>query len=210
MITSYNQTAWGDTLIAVLAPDQADEVVKSAEHITGIYDQQGQPLGFNFFQVSDIVSVSGQGQVTLDADARRQLNAAITAAGLPGALPLEDTPKFVIGKIIDFKAHPKSDHLHITKVDFGTHQEQIVCGAPNAALGETVVAALPGAMMPDGKIIWPGELMGVESDGMLSSAKELGIPGASNKRGILLMPDSIPAGTPFDFKKAEAVVAAQA
>lgn len=210
MITSYNKAAWGDTLVAVLAPDQPDEVVKAAAGITGIYDQQGQPLGFNFFHVSSMVPVTGQGQVTLDAPARRKLNAAITAAGLPGALPLEETPKFVIGKIIAFKAHPKSDHLHITQVDFGTHQEQIVCGAPNAALGETVVAALPGAMMPDGKIIWPGELMGVESDGMLSSAKELGIPGAPDKRGILLMPASIPAGTPFDFKQAEAVVAAQA
>ncbi len=127
--------------------------------------------------MSAIVPVKGRGQVTLDEAQRSQLNAAISGAGLPGALPLTETPKFVIGKIIDFKAHPKSDHLHITKVDFGSHQEQIVCGAPNAALGETVVAALPGAMMPDGKIIWPGELMGVESDGMLSSAKELGIPG---------------------------------
>lgn len=210
MITSYNQTAWGDTLVAVLAPDQDDEVVKTSAGITGIYDQHGQALGFNFFHVSAIVPVKGRGQVTLDEAQRSQLNAAISGAGLPGALPLTETPKFVIGKIIDFKAHPKSDHLHITKVDFGSHQEQIVCGAPNAALGETVVAALPGAMMPDGKIIWPGELMGVESDGMLSSAKELGIPGAPDKRGILLMPDSIPAGTPFDFKQAEAVVASQA
>lgn len=210
MITSYNKAAWGDTLIAVLAPDQPEQTVKTAGAIAGIYDAKGNPLGFNFFNVSAVVPIEGRGQVTLTEAQRLALNDAITAAGLPGALPLAESPKFVIGKIVAFKAHPKSDHLHITQVDFGSFQKQIVCGAPNAALGETVVAALPGAMMPDGKIIWPGELMGVESDGMLSSARELGIPGAPDKRGILLMPDSLPAGTPFDFAKAEAVVAAQA
>lgn len=210
MITSYNQAAWGDTLIAILAQDQADQVSQTAGHITGIYAQDGQPLGFNFFHVRDWIEIKGRGQVTLTPEQRAALNQAIKTAGLPGALPLEDSPKFVIGKIVAFKAHPKSDHLHITQVDFGDYQEQIVCGAPNAALGQTVVAALPGAMMPDGKIIWPGELMGVQSNGMLSSAKELGIPGAPQQRGILVLPDSIPAGTVFDFKKAEALVAAQA
>ena len=97
----------------------------------------------------------------------------------------------------------------MTQVDIGNEQVQIVCGAPNAALGQTVVVALPGAMMPDGKIIWPGSLAALTLC-TISSARELGIPGAPQRRGILVMPDSLPAGTPFDAKKAEAVVAVQA
>ena len=127
-----------------------------------------------------------------------------------GQLEVDEKPKFVIGKIVDFKDHPDSDHLHVTQVDIGDEQVQIVCGAPNAALGQTVVVALPGAMMPDGKIIWPGSLRGVASYGMISSARELAIPGAPQRRGILVMPDNLAAGSPFDAKEAAAVVAAQA
>ena len=208
MITTYNKPALGDTLIVVLAQDTAEETTKQANGITGIYDAKGAALGFNFFDVARFTPVEGQGQVHLTVDQIKVLNQAIQGAGLTGALPLEETPKFVIGKIIDFQPHPKSDHLHVTQVDFGTHQEQIVCGAPNAALGQTVVAALPGAMMPDGKIMWPGELLGVPSFGMLCAARELAIPGAPAARGILLMPDDLAAGSEFDFKQAEAVVAA--
>ncbi|WP_179395162.1 YtpR family tRNA-binding protein [Lacticaseibacillus absianus] len=210
LITSYNPTAWGDTLVAVLAPDVAAQHTVQAGDITGIYGPDSTAIGFNFFNASQwLGAIEGTGQVFLTDAQVSALNAAIDAAGLPGELVVDHTPKLVIGKIVAFSAHPDSDHLHLTTVDFGDHREQIVCGAPNAALGQTVVAALPGAMMPDGKLIWPGQLRGVQSDGMLCSARELAIPGAPQQRGILVMPDELPAGTPFDMATATAVVAAQ-
>lgn len=210
LISSYNPEALGDTLIVITAQDQADQVVKQAGDIVVITASDGTLLGVNFFNVSQwLGQLDGSGAITLSAEQVAQLNQALAAAGFTDQLESDATPKFVIGKIVAFEAHPDSDHLHVAQVDLGDHTEQIVCGAPNAALGQTVVAALPGAMMPDGKIIWPGALRGVASYGMLSAARELGIPGAPAKRGILLMPDELAAGTPFDFELATKVVAAQ-
>ncbi|WP_125702896.1 YtpR family tRNA-binding protein [Lacticaseibacillus daqingensis] len=210
LITSYNPAAWGDTLVAVMGPDTPSQSSRQAGDIVGIYDATDTAIGFNFFNVSQwLGAISGQGQVTLTAAQVATLNAAISASGLAGQLVDEATPRIVIGKIVAIADHPDSDHLHVTQVDLGATQAQIVCGAPNAALGQTVVAALPGAMMPDGKIIWAGALRGVESDGMLCAARELAIPGAPQARGILIMPDELAAGTPFDLAVATAVVAAQ-
>ncbi|WP_225047007.1 YtpR family tRNA-binding protein [Lacticaseibacillus kribbianus] len=210
LITSVNHQAWGDTLVAVLGPDPDQQTVRVAQDIVGIYDEQGSAVGFNFFHASQWVGeLEGEGQVFLDAAQVAKLNAALAAADLPGTLEV-DGSHLVIGKIVGFEPHPDSDHLHITQVDLGDgHTEQIVCGAPNAALGQTVVAATPGTMMPDGKLIWPGELRGVASYGMLCAARELAIPNAPQQRGILIMPDDIAAGTAYDPTVAAAVVAAQ-
>lgn len=208
LITSYNPDVLGDTLIAVVAQDEASQTSKQAGDITVIKGESGKLLGINFFNVSEILgTINGRGQVFLDADQVAKLNAALSAAGFDDQLEADATPKFVIGVVTEFVAHPDSDHLHITQVDLGGYTKQIVCGAPNAALGQHVVAALPGAMMPDGKLIWPGALRGVDSYGMLCSARELALPNAPQKRGILVLPDSVPAGTPFDFDKAAAFLA---
>lgn len=210
LITSYNRQAWGDTLIAVLAQDMSEQTTKHQGDIVGVYAEDGTALGFNFFNVSQWVpDFSGNGQVTLTAEQVSTLNQAIKTAGLTGQLAVDNEPKLVIGKIVKYEAHPDSDHLHVAQVDLGGHTEQIVCGAPNAAVGQTVVAATPGTMMPDGKIIWPGELRGVASYGMLCAARELALPGAPQKRGILIMPDDLTAGTPFDFALGAKVVATQ-
>ncbi|WP_262314851.1 YtpR family tRNA-binding protein [Lacticaseibacillus parakribbianus] len=209
LITSVNQLAWGDTLVAVLGPDTAAQTTRTAEDIVGIYDETGAALGFNFFHASQWVGPLAQaGQVFLTEAQVAALNEALQQAGLEGTLAV-DGSHLVIGKIVGFEPHPDSDHLHITQVDLGDRTEQIVCGAPNAALGQTVVAALPGTMMPDGKLIWPGELRGVASAGMLCAARELAIPGAPTQRGILIMPDDLAAGTPYDAALAAQVVAAQ-
>ncbi|MDG3060543.1 DUF4479 and tRNA-binding domain-containing protein [Lacticaseibacillus casei] len=211
LITSYNQSAFGDTLIAITGPDTATQTTQQNGDVVAILNDQNQVIGYNFFKVSQwLGSLTGKGQVKLTKEQVAKLNAAIQEAGLPGQLEADDKPKFVIGKIVDFKDHPDADHLHVAQVDIGEKQVQIVCGAPNAALGQTIVVALPGAMMPDGKIIWPGSLRGVASYGMISSARELAIPGAPQRRGILVMPDELAAGTPFDAKEAAKVVAAQA
>ena len=74
---------------------------------------------------------------------------------------------------------------------------QIVCGAPNIRKGLKVVVAKPGAMMPDGLLIWPGELRGVASAGMICSAKELQLTNAPKKRGILELPQDAETGSAF-------------
>lgn len=80
----------------------------------------------------------------------------------------------VIGKIVECKDHPDSDHLHVCKVDVGKEVLQIVCGAPNARVGIKVIVALVGAKLP-GIEIKKGNIRGVESNGMMCSLAELGL-----------------------------------
>ena len=111
--------------------------------------------------------------------------------------------KLVIGKVLECEDHPDSDHLHIAKIEVDNDQTlQIVCGAPNIEAGQNVVVAKVGAMMPNGAMIWPGKLRGVDSYGMVCAARELELPNAPKKRGILVLdPAEFAAKTAFDFEK---------
>ena len=81
----------------------------------------------------------------------------------------------VVGEIVNIEKHPDADRLNVCQVDIGLEKSiQIVCGAPNARVGIKVPCALVGAKLPDFEIK-KAKLRGVESDGMLCSAKELGV-----------------------------------
>lgn len=104
----------------------------------------------------------------------------------------------VVGKVLTCVDHPNSDHLHITTVDVGGPEIlPIVCGAPNVAAGQTVVVATEGTKLYDGDqefTIKKSKIRGEESRGMICAEDEIGV-GASHD-GIMVLPDSIPAGTP--------------
>ena len=87
---------------------------------------------------------------------------------------LVNATNLVIGKILECKDHPDSDHLHLCKVDIGREVLDIVCGAPNARAGIKVIVALVGAKLPGGEIK-AGKIRGYESNGMLCSKAELGL-----------------------------------
>ena len=81
----------------------------------------------------------------------------------------------IAAKIVECDAHPNSDHLHVLKVDDGTGKlRQVVCGAPNVRVGLVSALAIPGCKIGD-MVIQPGKLRGVESNGMMCSAAEMGI-----------------------------------
>jgi phenylalanyl-tRNA synthetase beta chain len=81
----------------------------------------------------------------------------------------------VVGEIVNIEKHPDADRLNVCQVDIGLEKSiQIVCGAPNARVGIKVPCALVGAKLTDFEIK-KAKLRGVESDGMLCSAKELGV-----------------------------------
>ena len=117
---------------------------------------------------------------------------------------LVDCTKLVVGKIIKCIDHPDSDHLHVCDVDIGTEVLQIVCGAPNAREGITVIVALVGAKLPGGEIK-KGKIRGVESNGMLCSKAELGLDNKflteEDKNGI----HELPEGTKLGMNAIEAL-----
>ncbi len=99
----------------------------------------------------------------------------------------------VVARIVSCAKHPEADRLQVCSVDAGNGELlQIVCGAPNARPGLKAPLATIGATLPGGMQIKPATLRGVASNGMLCSAKELGIdPDAS---GLLELPDDAPVG----------------
>ncbi|QYR53616.1 phenylalanine--tRNA ligase subunit beta [Lysobacter soyae] len=98
----------------------------------------------------------------------------------------------VVGQIVACARHPEADRLQICKVDAGEHGTlQIVCGAPNARQGLKAPLAMVGAQIGELKIK-PAKLRGVESNGMLCSAKELGLD--ADASGLLELPGDAPVG----------------
>jgi len=104
--------------------------------------------------------------------------------------------KVVVGQIVESSAHPNAEKLSVTRVDVGQGAPlQIVCGAKNYKAGDKVPAALVGAKLPNGVEIKQAALRGVDSFGMLCSAKELGI--AEDASGLLILDGSLKPGTPI-------------
>lgn len=97
--------------------------------------------------------------------------------------------KIVFGKVLECEKHPDADKLNVCQVDIGTSTRQIVCGASNVRAGLYVVVATIGATMPGGLVIKPVKLRGIESEGMICSATEIGLEDAQD--GILELDESI-------------------
>jgi phenylalanyl-tRNA synthetase beta chain len=103
-----------------------------------------------------------------------------------------DFSGIVVGHVKSVAPHPNADKLRVTEVDAGTGASlQIVCGAPNVAAGQKVPCALVGAKLP-GLEIKKAKLRGVESSGMLCSARELGL--SDDHGGLLVLDANAPVG----------------
>jgi phenylalanyl-tRNA synthetase beta chain len=99
----------------------------------------------------------------------------------------------VVARIVSAEPHPQADKLKVCRVESGAGDAvQIVCGAANARAGLTVALAQVGAMLPGDVRIKAAKLRGVESSGMLCSAKELGL--AAQSDGLLELPGDAPVG----------------
>src|SRR5215471_13808011 len=97
----------------------------------------------------------------------------------------------VVARIVECAKHPQADKLQVCRVDAGGEPLQIVCGAPNARPGLKAPLATIGAKVGE-LTIKAAQLRGVESSGMLCSAKELGID--ADASGLFELPDEAPVG----------------
>ncbi|QAU23962.1 phenylalanine--tRNA ligase subunit beta [Dyella sp. M7H15-1] len=139
--------------------------------------------------------------VEIEAD-RASLAHALTMAGLEVEELTslgEGLDGVVVAEIIGAEKHPEADRLQVCEVNAGAGEPlQIVCGAPNARVGIKVPLATVGANLPGGIAIKAAKLRGVDSFGMLCSAKELGID--NDASGLLELPSDAPVGKPLaDF-----------
>ena len=131
-----------------------------------------------------------------------ELSHALTMAGLEVEETRPLAPPFsqvVVAEILEATQHPDADRLRVCKVNAGGDVLQIVCGAPNARAGIKIPCALVGAQLPPAEeggkpfAIKLGKLRGVESQGMLCSGNELGVPQEAD--GIMELPADAPVGT---------------
>ncbi|MGE5769462.1 MAG: phenylalanine--tRNA ligase subunit beta [Betaproteobacteria bacterium] len=128
-----------------------------------------------------------------------ELSHLLTMAGLEVEALDPVAPAFdkvVVAHVLEVVRHPDADRLNVCRVDTGSGAPTtIVCGAPNVAVGLKVPCALPGAELPGNFTIKVAKVRGIESSGMLCSAKELGI--ADDASGLLVLPVDAPVGQPI-------------
>lgn len=107
-----------------------------------------------------------------------------------------DLAPIVVARVVEAAAHPDSDHLHVTKVDMGTGELlDVVCGAPNVQAGKLYPFAPTGTVLPAGLKIEKRKIRGQTSNGMLCSARELGL--GQEHDGIMELDLDVAPGTPF-------------
>jgi phenylalanyl-tRNA synthetase beta chain len=107
-----------------------------------------------------------------------------------------DLADIVVGRVVEAAHHPNSDHLWVTKVDAGDGPlHDVVCGAPNVVEGKLYPFARVGSTLPGGLKIEKRKIRGAVSEGMLCSARELGL--GTDHQGILALDIEAAPGTPF-------------
>lgn len=139
--------------------------------------------------------------VALDASVD-EISRAITFLGFEveqvirsGAPILESV---VVGEVLTRDKHPNADKLSVCTVDIGPAGgvKTIVCGAQNYKVGDRVPVALPGAVLPGNFVIKQSKIRGQLSDGMMCSAKEIGV--AEDASGLLILDGKPALGTPIN------------
>src|SRR5881396_1803914 len=118
-------------------------------------------------------------------------------APVDGVVPIhQDLRDVLVARVLEVRQHPDADRLSLCVVDAGGAAPlEVVCGAPNVQAGKAYPFAPVGARLPGGLVLERRKIRGIESNGMLCSAKELGL--GVDHAGILELQTDAPPGTPF-------------
>lgn len=191
----YHYANLGDVLVIKLS-DELGTHHKQDGNLVIIYHDD-HVIGYNIFNISQTIKIKAHGLIPLPNEALINVINSILANANEPKLPLLTNSGFVVGYVLEAYPHPDSSHLSITKVDIGHEVLDIVCGAKNVAQGQKVVVATVGTFMFDGMEIKPGKLLGVPSNGMICSARELNLATASTPPGILVLDENTLVGSDF-------------
>ncbi len=135
----------------------------------------------------------------IDLPPERELVERLTVGGFEDVVVEGSGPDLAairVGLVLAREPHPDADRLSVCRVDVGAEEPAlIVCGAPNAAAGQKVAVALPGAALPDGRRIERARIRGVLSNGMICSRRELGL--GDEAEGIWVLDPAARVGAPL-------------
>ncbi|MBF2529583.1 DUF4479 domain-containing protein [Listeria welshimeri] len=195
----YNEKGVGDTLLI-----ETGEVTflnrewERRSDVARIFDRETKEVaGYNIFNSSKYFDITANGKVELTEELVDLMNQVIEKAGFEPEIVADLSPKFVVGYVESKEKHPNADKLNVCQINVGEEVLQIVCGAPNIEVGQKVVVAKIGAVMPSGLIIKPSNLRGEDSFGMVCAARELAIPNAPTEKGILVLENTATPGEEF-------------
>lgn len=193
----YNKETIGDVLLISFSEEKIPTKIVKHNDIVALF-KDDELIGYNFLNISSVLKIKIKGQIPLLNEKMVDiLNSMLKDAGFKELEYLKDSG-FKVGKILTMEEHPDSEHLHVLTVDVGEEKPlDIVCGSYNAKVGLKVVVAMPYAFMPSGKEIIPNDVIGVRSNGMLCSGRELNIEGYENKKGLYILDDSFNVGEDF-------------
>ncbi len=193
----YDYETIGDVLLVVIEPTIIPTKEVKINDVVALYNKD-ELIGINIFNISKVIKIKAKGLIPLiNEDILNVINHILENANLV-KLPMQIESGFRVAKIVDIDEHPDSEHLHICMVDIGDKDPlQIVCGASNARKDLVCVCATPFTFMPNGQQIIPNKLLGIQSNGMLCSGRELNLEGYEGKRGLLELSDEYKVGTDF-------------
>ena len=193
----YDYETIGDVLLVVIKPTVIPTKEVKINDVVALYNKD-ELIGINIFNISKVIKIKAKGLIPLiNVDILNVINHILENANLE-KLPIQIESGFRVAKIVDIDEHPDSEHLHICMVDIGDKEPlQIVCGASNARKDLVCVCATPFTFMPNGQQIIPNKLLGIQSNGMLCSGRELNLEGYEGKRGLLELSDEYKVGTDF-------------
>src|SRR5699024_368788 len=192
----YNKESVGDVAFLQIEASNGEfsyEVKGDVVEITN----DSKVVGYNIFKASEKTTLEGNGHIKLTETLVNELQRAIQDAEFAFKLNADFSPKFVVCYVETKSKHPDADKLSVLTVDVSTEKLQIVCGAANIDIGQKVVVAKVGAVMPSGMVIKDAELRGVASSGMICSMKELDLPNAPQEKGIMVLSDEYTVGQAF-------------
>lgn len=200
MNVAYNKPYVGDVLLVQLASEAIVKTVVEMKGDVALLKEAstGEIKAFNLFNASKYMTLTTQGIVEVTPEFVEALEKALAANDAVVKLDVDFSPKFVVGYVETKEKHPNADKLNICTVNVGEETLQIVCGAPNVDAGQKVVVAKIGAVMPSGMLIKEGNLRGVDSFGMICSARELEIPNAPSEKGIMVLAEDAKIGEAFE------------
>lgn len=194
----YNTSGIGDVLLLTMSECPREERVSETKgDVVRISNGKGQPVAYNIFNASSYVEITDNGPVKVDEKLVQTILDIFEKNKVADVLEVDLRPKFIVGYVTEKEQHENADKLSVCKVDVGDEIEQIVCGAKNIDAGQKVVVARVGATMPSGLEIKPTNLRGVDSNGMICSKEELGLPKDPNEEGIYVLGEDAVVGSPF-------------
>ena len=151
----YNYDHIGDIMLARCGEGKTFDYNKYDDLVV-LKDENGNIIGYNLLNASKHLGKINNGLIDFNEHQIETFNKLLDKNNLAPVV-IDKTPRFIVGEIISMTEHPDSDHLHVCQVDLKTEQTQIVCGAPNVDIGQRVVVATVGAIMPSGLIIKPSK-----------------------------------------------------